>query len=419
MNSCEVAIDLQCLGLRIDSSCLLREDARSFSRTRAGLGSGLELVLPGPRKDIWINAPVTERFAASSPWLLYRGGIGYRLANDCTGELFSVRIPPEPRWYREKTSAGTEMARVGVLQGTYLGVYIDPACAFWEATPSLACRFCTTGLNVGTAEESRKTVEDVVETALRAKEVSGATFLHFNSGFQGEKDIDGVGPFVKAVKERVGMLVGVQMTPSRHLWKYDWLRDLGVDHLSFCFEFRNPEFFRMLLPGKQKVLGQQAFYDAMGYTARLWGPGRVSGEIIAGVEPVEDTLAAIDEITEVGAFPTVCIFRPTEGSLMEENPPPKVEEMRIVFRKVAESCRAAGLPIGIAPNLEVSLIVQPDDALDLLNPLDPRTWIYRAKLAAMRTAARPWIRRALTPRPVAAGATPPPPPTRPEPVPIR
>jgi len=407
VNACELEIDLFCLGLRIDPSCTLEEDARPFARTRAGLGSGLELVLPGRRKDGWVNVPVAEPFAGRSPWLLRRGADGYELLDARTGEAHPVRVPPAPAWYRARTRAGTEMSRVGVLQGTYLGIYIESACALWGTTPGLQCRFCTTGINVGTAEEGRKTVEDVVDTARAARAESGVTFVHFNSGFQGERDVDGAGPFVKAVKERVGALVGLQMTPSRHLWKYDWLRDLGVDHLSFCFEFHNPEVFARLLPGKQKVFGQRAFYDAMEYAAGLWGPGRVSGEIIAGVEPLADTLAAIDEIVSLGAFPTVCVFRPTVGSLMADHPPPRPEEMRVVFRHVAEACRRAALPVGIAPNVEVSLVVQPDDALELLDAGELRTKLYFARLAVTRAAATPALHAALRPHRVAAPETPP------------
>jgi hypothetical protein len=406
MNACELEIDLFCLGLRIDPSCRLEAEARPFSRTRAGLGSGLELVLPGARKRIWVNAPVEEAFALRSPLRLLREEARYFVLDERSGARHAVIVPPEPAWYRSRTSAGTEMSRVGVLQGTYLGIYIQSACAFWHASPSLACRFCTTGFNVGSAEEDRKTVEDVVETARAARAESGVTFVHLNSGFQGEQDVDGAGPFVKALKERVGVLVGLQMTPSRHLWKYEWLRDLGVDHLSFCFEFRNPEWFARLLPGKQRAFGQRAFLDAMAHAARLYGPGRVSGEIIAGVEPLEDTLRAIDEIVAVGAFPTVCIFRPTRGSAMEDHPSPDPAAMRTVFLRVAEACRDAGLPVGIAPNIEVSLVVQPDDALELLDDGDPRTWVYRAKLAALRAVAAPALRRALRPRAIAAPAVP-------------
>ncbi len=53
------------------------EDGRRIARTRAGLGSGLELVLPAPRKPIWVNVPVVEAFAAASPFRLMRdeGGL--------------------------------------------------------------------------------------------------------------------------------------------------------------------------------------------------------------------------------------------------------------------------------------------------------------------------------------------------------
>src|SRR5450756_2957473 len=75
----ELEVELFCLGMRIDESCHVDEDGRRISRTRAGLGSGLELVLPSPRKKIWVNVPVVEAFAAKSPFLLMKTRRGYVL----------------------------------------------------------------------------------------------------------------------------------------------------------------------------------------------------------------------------------------------------------------------------------------------------------------------------------------------------
>ena len=47
---CELEIDLFCKGIKIDESCTLESDARLFARTRAGLGTGLELIVPGDLK---------------------------------------------------------------------------------------------------------------------------------------------------------------------------------------------------------------------------------------------------------------------------------------------------------------------------------------------------------------------------------
>ena len=231
-----------------------------------------------------------------------------------------------------------------------------------------------------------KTVDEVVETALAAKEESGITFVHFNSGFQNDRDLDTAAPYVKAIKERVGLLVGIQVVPTPNLWKYDWLIDLGVNHFSFCYEFHNPKYFAQFCPGKEKTLGQKTFFKALEYTVNKLGKGSCSGEIIAGVEPLEDTFRAIDYITDVGAFPTVCIFRPVIGSDMEDVPPPKYEDMIHVMKYMYESCRRKRIPIGVAPNIEVSLIVQPDDGRFLV-PRDVHFYFNEFALKLKRFAA--------------------------------
>lgn len=417
LNPGELEVDLFCRGLRIDPSCALEDDARVFSRTRAGLGSGLELILPGPLKDIWTNIPVEEDFAQDSPYRLIRVGPGdYRViderrpvrpeSNIDGGCDYPARLPSEPAWYRKTTSRGTPMARVGVLQGTYLGIYISNSCGFWYHQPDEGCKFCATGLNVGVNEVVDKNVDDVVEVALAAREESGNTFVHFNSGYQGgDLGLDTAAPFVKAVKERVGAMIGVQVIPSANLWKYDWLIDLGTNHFSFCYEFHNPEYFAKYLPGKERLVGQKTFFDALEYTAKKLGKGTCSGEIIAGVEPLEDTLKAIDYITSVGAFPTVCIFRPVIGAAMERYPSPRPDEMAVVMRHMYEACRRNHIPIGMAPNIEVSIIVNPEDARYLVRP-DWKVKLYEMELATLKWLARTFVfSRELKPKKISASAT--------------
>jgi hypothetical protein len=361
LNPAELEVDLFCKGIRIDSSCTIGDDGRLFSRTRAGLGSGLELVLPGDLKDIWMNVPVEEDFAQKSPYVLRKIENNYVVTDEKKCVDYRVVIPEEPEWYTKNTASGIPMYRIGVLQGTYLGVYISNSCSYWFHEPAANCKFCTSGYNVGVNESADKKIQDVVETAQAAKEESGITFIHFNSGFQNDRDLNIAAPYVKAIKEQVGLLVGLQMVPSANLWKYDWLIDLGVNHFSFCYEFHNPQYFATLCPGKEKTLGQRAFFKALEYTIHKLGKGSCSGEIIAGVEPLEDTIRAIDYITDIGAFPTVCIFRPVIGSDMEDYASPRYEDMIEVMKHMYEACTKKGIPIGVAPNIEVSLIVQPDD----------------------------------------------------------
>lgn len=75
---------------------------------------------------------------------------------------------------------------------------------------------------------------------------------------------------------------------------------------------------------------------------------------------------------------------------MEGTPPPDPEAMKDVFAHLWESVKRAGLPIGVFPEIQVSLVVQPEETADLAPP-SFSSKIYEAKLAAIRTLARPYI----------------------------
>src|SRR5436305_1037155 len=70
LNACELEIDLFCHGMVVGHGVSL-EGARSVSRTRAGLGSGLEIAIPtgsSLKPEIWVNVPIEEPFARHSPY---------------------------------------------------------------------------------------------------------------------------------------------------------------------------------------------------------------------------------------------------------------------------------------------------------------------------------------------------------------
>ncbi len=409
-NTVELEVELFCRGLKVDDSARAGVQARRVARTRAGLGSGLELVLPAPRQGVWVNVPLDEPFVATSPLTLHQEGESFAVRDARLPDVvYPVRLPDPPAWYARSTKRGVPMTRVGVLQGTYLGIYFAETCMYWYNTPSAAnCQFCTTGVNVGTNEELAKKVEDVVEVARVAREESGVTFTHFNTGYHFEDDpkkrpmhgLMQARPYVSAIRRQVGGFIGVQAVPVlRDCWdEYDELIELGCDHFSFCVELLDKKWFEEVCPGKATTVGQDAFFEALEYTAKKLGRGRVSGEIIAGLEPAESTKKAIDRIVAAGGFPTVCIFRPLAGSNLAHLPSPDPDEMRDVMAYQYAAARKAGLAVGILPNIKVSLVVQPEEGRELL---PERSWLdpYEWKLAALRALARPYAAWRKRPRP--------------------
>jgi hypothetical protein len=369
-NPALLKLELYCRGIRIDDSCHVAEDGgRAVLRTRAGLGSGLELVLPG---GLWTNVPVSEAFARSSPYVLHRTLDHYEIrrhAGRGSDVIAPVRLAPRPGWYDRTTSSGKPMTRVGTLQGTYLGIYPARVCEYWTEKPERSnCHFCSVGLNLGADDDPEKSVDEVMEVVHAAIEESGITYVDFNTGhYEGETYLDILEPYLRRVKRETGLLVGVQTPPHGDLKRYDALRKMGVNRVSFCFEIFDATIFKRVCPGKDREYGLRRYLEAVRYCAAL-GPGGPravpwvsNGEIIAGLEPAASSIAAIDWVTSVGAIPTVCVFRPLAGTDMEDAAPPRPEELVPVFRRLYDACMERGLPIGAAPNVHVSLVLLPEE----------------------------------------------------------
>jgi hypothetical protein len=64
-NPALLKLDLYCKGARLDDSCFIEADGgRKVMRTRAGLGSGLEVILPG---GLWTGGSTNRAWRRGSP----------------------------------------------------------------------------------------------------------------------------------------------------------------------------------------------------------------------------------------------------------------------------------------------------------------------------------------------------------------
>ena len=271
-------LDLYCKGTRIDDSCLIEEDGgRAILRTRAGLGSGLEAILPG---NLWTNIPVSEPFAQDSPYTVHRKQSQYWLHwNDDPVTQFT--LAPRPDWYDGTTSSGKKNTSIGTLQGTYLGVYPAKVCEYWTEVPDKTnCKFCSLGLNLGVDDADEKSVDEVLEVVRIAREQSGITYVDFNTGhYEGDTYLDILIPYIKRIKEEFGLLIGVQTPPHRDLKRYDELRELGVNRVSFCFEIFDRPLFEEICPGKHREYGLDYYLEAIEYCATLGKKGAEIGTL--------------------------------------------------------------------------------------------------------------------------------------------
>jgi hypothetical protein len=389
LNPAELKIELLCRGALVDESCSIAEDGRIIGPNSCDLASGLELILPGDMRELWVNVPIREKSVALTPYRLTCKGGAYRIV-DVRNELsYRVKLAPRAEWYSQVTRHGTPMIKIGMLQGTVLWIDLGESDRFWcrnrngqDGEPSRRNTECKPG----------KLVEDVVETAAVAQRLSGITMVMLRGRFPGNDSLVGSFPYIQALKQEVGILVGLQVPPEEDLTLYDQAYALGVDHFSFYLEFFSQGALDRLSPGKVSAHEPERARTALEHCVRLLGKGRVSGELIAGVEPTADTLRAIDYLAGAGALPLIGIYRPLCGTTLENAAPPDALEMTGIFRHIYQACRASHLPIGIVPNIQLSALPHPVDTLYLApDLLDCRA--YQNWITTMQQMMRPYFLR--------------------------
>ena len=168
------------------------------------------------------------------------------------------------------------------------------------------------------------------------------TYVDFNTGhYTGDTYLDILEPYIRAIKKETGLLIGIQTPPHHDVSRYITLKEIGVNRVSFCFEIWDRERFVEVCPGKHREYGLDRYLEAVRYCAELgkksgpfsFDPWVSNGEIVAGLEAPESSIEAVNWITDVGAVPTVCVFRPLKGTDYEDVPPPTTEEMVPVFAR--------------------------------------------------------------------------------------
>ncbi len=381
-------LDLYCQGMQVDPSCFVEEDGgRGIMRTRAGLGSGLELILPG---GLWTNVPVVEQFATRSPYVLHRTNGHYVVRRDAE-TVAEVQLSPRPIWYDRKTSSGKPMTRVGTLQGTYLGVYPAKVCDYWLPPTKTNCKFCSVGLNLGVDDATEKSVDEVMEVVHAARGRLGHHVRGLQHGPLRRRDLprhpralhpphqDGT-PIARGRAD-----AAASRTSRATIVSARWVSTASRSASRSSTAGASRKSVRASTPTTGSIATWTRF--AIAPTSASGGrrsePWVTNGEIIAGLEPPESSIRAIEWMTSVGAIPTVCVFRPLRGTDFEAEPPPNTEDLIPVFRRLYESCMEHKLPIGCAPNVHVSLVLLPEECASLSSRRYP---MQRLKLGLIKRA---------------------------------
>jgi sodium-dependent dicarboxylate transporter 2/3/5 len=312
----------------------------------------LDVLLPSGTA---VTAPVHPVLTADSPYVLHEDDNGHRIVTN-EGEL-EVVVSPPPRFYKLKTRAGVPFGRFATMHGSYLAVSPINECKF--LTPSDRCRFCSVqGTTPG--QGSRIPVDDVVEAVRAAQLERPIRTIYLSVGFIDGPDsgVSALEPYVQALKKSFNVLVAVDALPPAEDEWIDRTYAMGVDSVAYNMEIFGEEFFQKICPGPARQLGRQRFLDALSYATTVFNDGAVISHLIVGMEPIENTIAGVDDLVRRRVVPVLPVYRPFKGidlrqTAEHDEPELTTEELSGVYAHLYTRLREKNIPMGWVRDISV------------------------------------------------------------------
>ena len=331
---------LFCEGLRIPPNLWEELGHKGHYRhKRAGLSQGRFFRISDGQARTSVNVPVLEPFVQRSTLELRRGPEGFEVWDD---QLLAQVTPfAWPGWYERETSSGELMCSVVSAHcdtSLYTAIYQN-GCGWW--TPAKKCSFCAMKVD---AKTSWRRIEPIIEVVRVALEENPAAELSFGGGttLTPDRSVKHKAEAIKALKRELDMPVCVEIAPPESNDWLDLLWDSGCNSVLMNLELWNEERRSQLMPGKSQIT-RQRYLEACRHAVGVFGASQVSSQVIIGLEPLQDTLAGISALAQVGAIPLPVVFRPLGGTPLEDHPLPPLEEVIEVFEFTAQVMREAAL----------------------------------------------------------------------------
>lgn len=311
-------------------------DGRPLTLAEYATTSGIPLRLAG---DIWVNTPIRNWAADTSS--------GTPGVLDVEGEAFVVRkdgfqcpaVPtPVPAYNSQRNSVGEPHTWYGTTHTDRVRVSPIAGC-------TCDCAFCD---SPRTHRYATKRTDLLIETigAALADPVLPARHAMLSGGTPNPEDYSYLAGVYDAVLAAFPSLpVDVMMLPIPGVLDLERLRANGVNELAINLELYGKEARRRLIPKKNAHADRERSLAFIEKAVSLFS-GRVRSLILVGLEPLEDTIRAVQALTERGCEPVLSPFCPHSATPMATHPAPSADLLTEAYERASEVARRSGMRLG-------------------------------------------------------------------------
>lgn len=207
--------------------------------------------------------------------------------------------------------------------------------------PGAKCKFCSIK---PTAEQHVVPVEEVVE-GLRALytltdkysiNIGGGTYLNPNNMAKYLIEI------IKGVRTFTEVPISVEMAPPSEISLIAQLKEAGASSLIMNLEIADENLRKQICPGKSSIT-KQHYYESYHYGVEVFGRGKISCVLIAGIQPESDIVRECETLTDMGVIPTIIPFKAMDDCEYNDKPNCSADELIRISSRVGMILREKGL----------------------------------------------------------------------------
>ncbi len=315
-------IKIMCQGIKITDTAQrkLTENGKvPLSLFEYPTTAGISLILPG---DIYINAQFAGKFVSSDIILDYSDKFFIKYNN----EKVEIKILPLPDYFDKKNSEGVPYSKIIMSHADRMRINPIWGCHF-------SCKYCDFNKEKYAKIPFEK-FKEAIDVALADKNLKPKHLL-ISGGVpkpEDEEFLDLIYEKVTKYLKQKNIPTDIMLTPNKREGYLAKLKSWGVNALSINIEIFDSKIAQKLNPQKAE-LTKELYFDFIKEAVEVFGIGKVRSILIIGLEPIEDTLEGVEEITKLGSDIVLSPFVPAENATLSNFNPPSENDLIEVYEK--------------------------------------------------------------------------------------
>lgn len=325
----------------LNQGMVLSEEVKEYLNLHGGMRWGVyyavDLIL---ENDCIVNSPLYTKLVELSPFSVWIVGgelqLFYYSYYICT-----VRIKFVDPISRKFTTRNISVKEICLVATDRLRIQHNYFCVFKEN--NISCKFCEVQ-NI----KHTFSIDDIIEAIdiyfQEPKEFTHVLIGGLSNEMGYEKE--NILRIVAKIRKYTSMPIYLMILPPNNIKDIDEYVEAGVTEMGFnleCYDRKKASFY---MPGKGKISLKQ-YENALKYAVKKLGSsGAVRSAFVIGLESDKSVLEGVRFLCSLGVAPIFSVFRPIQGTEMENVVPYSNERLFNLVKKAEQICEEYSLKMG-------------------------------------------------------------------------